>query len=92
MYFYALNGDGDPYSSIQVQAAGPELTLGDRKLEVRSVGIANDPICYIVALDNSSEMCIRDRCLSRASAGRGASAFALRRWGWSCSSSAARER
>lgn len=54
VYFYALNGDGDPYSSIQVQAAGPELTLGDRKLEVRSVGVANDPICYIVALDNSS--------------------------------------
>jgi len=60
VYFYALNGDGDPYSSIQVQAAGPELTLGDRKLEVRSVGIANDPICYIVALDNSSGISTAD--------------------------------
>ena len=60
VYFYALNGDGDPYSSIQVQAAGPELTLGDRKLEVRSVGIANDPICYIVALDNSSGISAAD--------------------------------
>ena len=60
VYFYALNGDGDPYSSIQVQAAGPELTLGDRKLEVRSVGVANDPICYIVALDNSSGISTAD--------------------------------
>lgn len=56
VYFYALDGSGDPYSSIQVQAAGPELTLGDRRLEVRSVGIANDPICYIIALDNSASL------------------------------------
>lgn len=53
VYFYALDANGDPYSSIKVQAAGPELTLGDRKLEVRSVAVASDPICYILALDNS---------------------------------------
>lgn len=53
VYFYALDGDGNPYSPVKVQAAGPELTLGDRKLEVRSVAVASDPICYIIALDNS---------------------------------------
>ena len=53
VYFYALDGDGNPYSPVKVQAAGPELTLGDRKLEVRSVAVASDPICYIMALDNS---------------------------------------
>ena len=56
VYFYALDGDGNPYSSIKVQAAGPELTLGDRRLEVRSVAVASDPICYILALDNSADL------------------------------------
>ena len=31
VYFYALDGDGNSYSPIKVQAAGPELTLGDRR-------------------------------------------------------------
>ena len=56
VYFYALDADGNSYSSIKVQAAGPELTLGDRKLEVRSVAVAGDPICYIVVLDNSADL------------------------------------
>ena len=56
VYFYALDGDGNPYSSIKVQAAGPELTLGNRRLEVRSVAVASDPICYILALDNSKSI------------------------------------
>ena len=56
VYFYALDADGNPYSSIKVQAAEPQLTLGDRRLEVRSVGVANDPICYIIALDNSADV------------------------------------
>ncbi len=43
VYFYALDGDGNSYSPIKVQAAGPELTLGDRRLEVRSVAAASDP-------------------------------------------------
>mgnify|MGYP000470623829 CR=1 FL=1 len=56
VYFYALDGDGNSYSPIKVQAAGPELTLGDRRLEVRSVAAASDPICYILALDNSKSI------------------------------------
>ena len=40
VYFYALDGDGNSYSPIKVQAAGPELTLGDRRLEVRSVAVS----------------------------------------------------
>ena len=56
VYFYALDGDGNSYSPIKVQAAGPELTLGDRRLEVRSVAAASDPICYILALDNSKNI------------------------------------
>lgn len=56
VYFYALDADGNPYSPVKVQAAGPELTLGDRKLEVRSVAMAADPICYILALDNSDAL------------------------------------
>ena len=60
VYFYALDADGNSYSSIKVQAAGPELTLGDRKLEVRSVAVASDPICYIVALDNSADLSASD--------------------------------
>ena len=56
VYFYALDGDGNSYSPIKVQAAGPELTLGNRRLEVRSVAAASDPICYILALDNSKSI------------------------------------
>ena len=56
VYFSALDGDGTSYSPIKVQAAGPELTLGDRRLEVRSVAAASDPICYILALDNSKSI------------------------------------
>ena len=66
VYFYALDGDGNSYSPIKVQAAGPELTLGDRRLEVRSVAAASDPICYILALDNSADLPAADfiRCLA----------------------------
>ncbi len=60
VYFYALDANGNAYSPVKVQAAGPELTLGDRKLEVRSVAMANDPICYIVALDNSADLTAAD--------------------------------
>ena len=60
VYFYALDGSGAPYSAMQVQAAGPELTLGDRKLEVRSVGVASGPICYILAVDNSDTVAPAD--------------------------------
>ena len=56
VYFYALAADGTSYSAMQVQAAGPELTLGDRRLDVYSVAAASDPICYIVALDNSANL------------------------------------
>ena len=60
VYFYALDGSGAPYSAMQVQAEGPELTLGDRKLEVRSVGVASGPICYILAVDNSDTVAPAD--------------------------------
>ena len=56
VYFYALAADGTSYSAMQVQAAGPELTLGDRRLDVYSVAASSDPICYIVALDNSANL------------------------------------
>ena len=46
VYFYALDGDGNSYSPIKVQAAGPELTLGDRRLEVRSVAAASDDLLH----------------------------------------------
>lgn len=60
VYFYALDQDGNPYSAMKVQAAGPELTLGDRRLDTRSITQASDPICYIVAIDNSDKLAPAD--------------------------------
>ena len=57
VYFYALDGDGNsPTHPSRCRRPGPELTLGDRRLEVRSVAAASDPICYILALDNSKSI------------------------------------
>lgn len=56
VYFYATDANGDSYSPIVVQAQGMEATLGDRKLDTGMIGVADDPICYIIALDNSNSI------------------------------------
>lgn len=56
VFFYALDADGNSYTPTVVQAAGLELTLGDHTLDTSSLGQADSPICYMVALDNSSEI------------------------------------
>ena len=48
------HANGESYSPIVVQAQGVEATLGDRKLDTGMIGVAEDPICYIIALDNST--------------------------------------
>lgn len=60
VYFYATDANGESYSPIVVQAQGVEATLGDRKLDTGMIGVADDPICYIVALDNSSSIDAED--------------------------------
>ena len=60
VYFYATDANGDSYSPIVVQAQEVEATLGDRKLDTGMIGVADDPICYIIALDNSSSIDAED--------------------------------
>ena len=60
VYFYATDADGSSYSPIVVQAQEVEATLGDRKLDTGMIGVADDPICYIIALDNSSSIDAED--------------------------------
>ena len=60
VYFYATDADGNSYSPIVVQAQEVEATLGDRKLDTGMIGVADDPICYIIALDNSSSIDAED--------------------------------
>lgn len=58
--FYATDANGESYSPIVVQAQGVEATLGDRKLDTGMIGVAEDPICYIIALDNSTSIDAED--------------------------------
>ena len=60
VYFYATDANGESYSPIVVQAQGVEATLGDRKLDTGMIGVADDPICYIIALDNSTSIDAED--------------------------------
>ena len=60
VYFYATDANGESYSPIVVQAQGVDATLGDRKLDTGMIGVADDPICYIIALDNSSSIDAED--------------------------------
>ncbi len=56
VFFYALDADGNSYTPMVVQAAGLELTVGDHSLDTSSIGQADSPICYLVALDNSADI------------------------------------
>ncbi len=56
VYFYAADANGQSYTPTVVQAAGLELTLGEHKLPTSTIGQATGPLCYIVAVDNTSEM------------------------------------
>lgn len=56
VFFYALDAEGNAYTPMVVQAAGLELTIGDHALDTSSLGQADSPICYLVALDNSSDI------------------------------------
>lgn len=56
VFFYALDAEGNSYTPMVVQAAGLELTIGDHALDTSSLGQADSPICYLVALDNSSDI------------------------------------
>ena len=40
-------------SADLVRAAGVELYLGDEKIPTGNIGMANEPICYVLAVDNS---------------------------------------
>lgn len=56
VFFYALDAEGNSYTPTVVQAAGLELKVGDHALDTGSVGQAESPICYLVGMDNSSEL------------------------------------
>ena len=56
VFFYALDAQGNSYTPMVVQAAGLELTVGDQHLDTSSLGQADSPICYLVALDNSADI------------------------------------
>ena len=56
VYFYAQDPAGNTYTPMAVQAAGVELTLGSRRLDVGSIGQTADPICYLLVLDNSADI------------------------------------
>lgn len=56
VFFYAQDANGDSYTPMVVQAAGLELTVGDQHLDTSSLGQADSPICYLVALDNSADI------------------------------------
>lgn len=60
VYFYATDANGESYTPTVVQAAGLELKLGDRKLDTSTIGQATGPVCYVVALDNSTEISPED--------------------------------
>ena len=53
VFVQATDAQGQPISPDLVRAAGVELYLGDEKIPTGNIGMANEPICYVLAVDNS---------------------------------------
>lgn len=53
VFVQAMDAQGQPISPDLVRAAGVELYLGDEKIPTGNIGMANEPICYVLAVDNS---------------------------------------
>ena len=56
VFFYVLDGAGNSVEPRLVRAAGPELRLGDTVIDTGNIQAANEPICYIFAIDNSDRI------------------------------------
>lgn len=56
VFFYVLDGEGNSVDPRLVRAAGPQLRLGDTVIDTGNIQRANEPICYIFALDNSDRV------------------------------------
>lgn len=55
VFVRAQDADGEPLSPKLVRAAGVELRLGDTQLETGNIQTANEAVCYVFVLDNSTE-------------------------------------
>lgn len=55
VFFYAADQNGAAISPTMVQAAGVELRLGDEIIGTGAIGVAADPICYCLVVDNSEQ-------------------------------------
>ena len=53
VFVQATDAQGQLISPDLVRAAGVELYLGDEKIPTGNIGMANEPICYVLAVDNS---------------------------------------
>ena len=53
VFVQATDAQGQPISPDLVRAAGVEMYLGDEKIPTGNIGMANEPICYVLAVDNS---------------------------------------
>ena len=53
VFLQAADAQGQPINPDLVRAAGVELYLGDEKIPTGNIGMANEPICYVLAVDNS---------------------------------------
>ena len=53
VFVQATDAQGQPINPDLVRAAGVELYLGDDKIPTGNIGMANEPICYVLAVDNS---------------------------------------
>lgn len=56
IFFYAAGQEGEAVSPAMVQAAGVELRLGDEVIDTGAVGVAADPICYCLVIDNDARL------------------------------------
>lgn len=53
VFVKATDAEGNAINPTLVKAAGVELYLGDEKVPTGNIAMANEPICYILAVDNS---------------------------------------
>lgn len=54
VFVTAQDDTGSPIDPMLVQAAGVELYIGEEKIPTGNIGMASEPICYLVVIDNST--------------------------------------
>ena len=53
IFVTAADETGQPMDPALVQGAGVEISIGGKRIPTGNIALANEPICYLLVVDNS---------------------------------------